>query len=411
MKFKPNEFFSLIFCLLPVVLIVGRAPSDIFLTLVSSFFLVSYLSVKIPYFYKNNFIIFMFIFYFYLLISSAFSQFPFISISHEGTLFYFRYIFFIIAVNYLIYVNPRLLDYFLYVSLICLCVLFFDGTLQFISGSNILGFEKPNNRITSLMGDEEILGRYVSYISTICLIIVSNSNNIKIKKLIFLFLPPFSLYLILISGDRAPFLSYCIFLSLLFLINFEQKKFLVFGSLSFLAISILIINNSDIVKARYDQTIRQITGTSFAIAPFSKHYEDIFRGAISIGQENKLFGIGSSLYEKYCQDKSKIYSDLVCSSHPHNYYIQIYTENGFVGLLFLFSLYFSLIFKLLEFIYLNKIKKMKNQNKTNVIATFALLAYLMPLIPNMSFYNNWNNVFIYIMLSYYLYFNFIKKET
>ena len=411
MKFKPIKFFSLIFCSLPIVLIVGRAPSDIFLTLVSSFFLVVLLSHKVPYFYKNNFIIFMFIFYFYLLISSVFSQFTFISLSHEGSLFYFRYIFFIIAVSYLIYVNPRLLDHFLYVSLICLVVLFFDGTLQLINGSNILGFEKINNRVTSLMRDEEIMGRYVSYISTICLIIVSNSNKIKIKKLIYLFLPPLSLYLILISGDRAPLLSYFVFLSLLFLINFEHKKFLVFSSLSLIAISALIINNSDIVKARYDQTIMQITSTSFVIAPFSKHYENIFRSSISLGQENKLFGIGSSLYEKYCKDKSKINSDLVCSSHPHNFYIQIYTENGFVGLLFLISLYFSLIFKSFKFIHINKIKKMKNLNKTNVITTFALLAYLMPLVPNMSFYNNWNNVFIYIMLSLYMYFNYIKKET
>ena len=57
--------------------------------------------------------------------------------------------------------------------------------------------------------------------------------------------------------------------------------------------------------------------------------------------DNKIFGVGMKNFRNYCSDDKYQVSKLSCSTHPHNTYIQILTETGLFGFLFILVLLFS----------------------------------------------------------------------
>ncbi|MDC2992723.1 O-antigen polymerase, partial [Pelagibacteraceae bacterium] len=147
----------LIFLLfLPFALISGPFLSDLFLVIVSIFFL--FFSIKDKKFnYFNNFYFKIFsIFYLYILIRSIFSEDPLHSL--ESSLFYFRYGIFVLAVAYLLLCEKNFFNAFhfiLYLSIFFVCI---DAVFQFISGKNFFGFEKSDFQISGVFGEEQILG-------------------------------------------------------------------------------------------------------------------------------------------------------------------------------------------------------------------------------------------------------------
>ena len=87
-------FFSLLLCLIPIALTTGPALPDIFLSLIGLYFLILSISQKLWIYYKNPITIGFLIFSFYGILRSLFSDMPIESLLNEGSVFYFRYIFF-----------------------------------------------------------------------------------------------------------------------------------------------------------------------------------------------------------------------------------------------------------------------------------------------------------------------------
>ena len=144
--------------------------------------------------------------------------------------------------------------------------------------------------------------------------------------------------------------------------------------------------------------------TSIGFAPYSDVYEEHYISALKIGKDNFYFGVGPNLFEKYCDHTDYKVSERSCSSHPHNFFIQIFAELGILGLLFLIAFYCNL---LINFFSLS-VKFIGDKHSKNILLKkiapiIWLIAYLFPIIPNVSFYNHWNNIFIFLMIGIYFY--------
>ena len=63
---------------------------------------------------------------------------------------------------YLIDKDKSILTYFYYALVLCFSVLAIDGYIQYFTGTNLVGFEILDNRISSFFGDELIMGSYLS---------------------------------------------------------------------------------------------------------------------------------------------------------------------------------------------------------------------------------------------------------
>ena len=70
----------------------------------------------------------------------------------------------------------------------------------------------------------------------------------------------------------------------------------------------------------------------------NNHHKRVFATAIYTWRANKIFGNGIKSFREDCQKLKRpdisVAEDIfrTCSNHPHNYYFEILTETGIVGL-------------------------------------------------------------------------------
>lgn len=413
------KILSFFFASLPIFLITGPAIPDIILSSMATYFLIITVVTKNYNYYKNYFSIFFLIFFAYSIIRSIFSEYPLVALLDEGAMFYFRYLFFALAIFYIIDQNQVFLRNLSFVIIFCILIIFIDSFYQLVNGSNIFRIEAASdNRISSFMGSEAVLGRYVAFLSSILIYLLICNNFFKNQNIILIFILPISLSIIIISGDRAPLIRYLIFFIMTFLLinNKYRKLFSVSLIITFIS-SFIILTNFDSVKSRiFDHTISQMKNKSFNqfLTPFGGDYEEIYKVSYKIGLDYPLFGIGPNTHEIYCDKYTQKDQNINCS-HPHNFYMQLFEELGLIGFSALFIFYMFILIGLLKHFYFrlfnNHISENINSNFKSSGPLIMIFSFLFPLLPNMSFYNNWNNIFIFMMISLLLKFNksFHKK--
>lgn len=405
-NFFTIHFFSLIVALLPIALITGPALPDIFISLIGIYFIIISIIKKLSKYYLNYFFYISFSFCLYLIVRSIFSDYPIISLTEGGSVFYFRYIFFSLAIWYLLE-KSTYLHYFLIISvLICLIILSVDGFYQYMTGYNFLGYEKMGTwRLTGLFKDEPILGRYISFFSIFgyFLLVSKFNDNSKIHLLSWIILLA-GFVITYLSGERVPLFYILFFILVAFTISKINQKLILFLSMLFTVIIIIAINliNPSSNQRIIDQTINQISNTTSKFMPYSKHHEEHYIGALKMFSENPKFGIGTNLFRHKCNEPKFIYKRS-CNTHPHNYYIQLLAENGIIGLSFLLFFYFFAVFIFLSRIYNDFFIERRNIyfNKTILLCIILIIIWF-PFVPHMSFYNNWYNVMLMLPIGFLL---------
>ena len=114
---------------------------------------------------------------------SIFSDIPIDSLSNEGSMFYFRYIFFALGVWYLNDVNPHISKCFLVVSILSILIVCIDGLYQYIYRINLFGnLAHAPSRLTGFFGKEPIIGRYIAYLSIFTFALIY--ENFKKTKIV-----------------------------------------------------------------------------------------------------------------------------------------------------------------------------------------------------------------------------------
>ena len=68
---------------------------------------------------------------------------------------------------------------------------------------------------------------------------------------------------------------------------------------------------------------------------FSKQHTHHYLSAYKMFLDNKLIGVGIKNFRHFCGDEKYEVSNLSCSTHPHNTYIQVLAETIPIGLSFL----------------------------------------------------------------------------
>ena len=200
------KFPIFLFSLIPLFLITGPFLSDLAVSLISLMFIFYCFKNKNFSYFKNKYFYFFSIFWIYLIFNSLINSFNIDSF--KIAIFFFRYGVFVIAVTALLEENDKFIIYFFYCILFCFFTLILDGFYQYFAGENIFGW-KSSERISSLFGEEEILGSYLSRLWPIffglSIIIYKEKKNYFYFYIIIFIL---SEVLIFLSGDRSAFFLY-----------------------------------------------------------------------------------------------------------------------------------------------------------------------------------------------------------
>jgi O-antigen ligase len=400
---------SLLLLLFPAAQISGPFLPDLFLILISIIFLFANNNDRQFILFKNRFFIIFFIFYIYLIIGSLLSD--NIMLSVKSSLFYIRFVLFSLAVSFIFRNNKDSLKYFYITLFFTLIILVFDGYFQFFTGKNIFGFAKVRpDRLGGLFFDQLILGSYISKILPIFFTLAIINKDLFSKKYILLF-SVLSYVLIFLSGERAAFLLFSLYLILIAPFFLNLKKFLFVTLTAFILLSILIFSNKNL-KSRYiDQMLMHTIKKNAQSTVFMPDHIGLFTAAIDIFKKNIFFGSGVKTFRVECvytdqneniiKLKQEIPNISFCSTHPHNYYLQLLAETGLVGFFFIIFIFLKLCFDYFKQIHCRYLNKKINKSYICILA--GMLDAIWPLTTTGSFFNNWVCSTIFLTAGVYLF--------
>ena len=399
-------FFNLpviLFSLIPFFLITGPFLSDLSVSLISLLFLI-YCSTKKNFsYFKNRYFYLFLIFWIYLMFNSLVNNINFDSL--KISFFYFRYGVFVIAIASLMEADDKFIKYLFYCIFLCFSVLIIDGFYQYFIGKNILGHKNIDiQRVSSLFGNESILGSYLSRLWPIFFglsIFFFKTKDRLFFVLILIFI--LSEVLIFLSGERVAF--FYINLSAIFVIIFSRSLFklrLITLVCSLLLLLIISYFNPTAKERIIDKTLVQmnLTNEKNKIIEetyiFSEGYTHHYISAYKMFLDNKFLGVGVKNFRNFCSDE-RYKSAHACATHPHNTYIQMLSETGIIGFLFLiFVLFYFCKFVIKHLIFRFKQKYYFTDFEICLLSGVAI--YLWPFVPTGSIFNNWLNITLYLYL-------------
>jgi O-antigen ligase len=418
-----NFISSSILCLIPVALLTGPFLPDLFISFLALFFLIFTISNKKYFYYNNIYFKFFILFCIYFIIGSYFSENP--RLSFSSSLFYFRFGLFALMTKYLLENNKNLPKYFYYFLLATVLVVCFDGYYQFFFGNNILGFKIPTeNRLSGFFNKEAILGSYLSklFFLLIALHFIVNKKYSKFYNIFFWIMIISIFLLIFLSGERASFFQTVLGIIVCFIfLNYKFKYKIYFFS----TVLILVIALSSIFEKNsqrmFNETISQINILVFKITDkndqrisnyikdksianslATNQHKEHFKAAYSMFIDKPIFGYGLKMFREICGKKKYNTSIYSCTTHPHNSYLQILAEAGFIGFFFLFIPLMSIFFIFAKYLFIRN-SKLYISNTSVCLLSFYLMV-LWPITTNGNLFGNWLSVMYFLPAGFYLFY-------
>lgn len=401
-------YFLILF--FPIFPLLGRVSAEVGVFFIIILFLYDIFKNKNYIFFKNFYFYYFLLFYLYFLIRTLFYSLEFDDF--RTILFYIRFGLFFIALNYFLS-RVSFNKNHLFIFLFFFIFLILDSTIQYYYGTNVIGIEAHNGRATSFFGKSLRLGSYLlRFFPFILIIILIFDVNLKKNKFYLSLFFAFYAHTIFLTGERTSFfLLALMFLLIFFLLN-KFRAILIFSFVFF--IMIVLFSNLFSEKKSYDRvvntTINQIIEKNennqyLSLKIFSKEHQGHYIVAWRMFLDNPLFGQGINSFSKLCSLEKFKKDDGICTNHPHNSYLQLLSEAGFLGFSFIFSIFF-MISKLFFIRIFFKKKNKVHLNKYELVKYVSLIAIfinLWPLSPNGNFFNNWLSSMYYYPVGFYLY--------
>jgi O-antigen ligase len=394
-----EKFQVYLFILIPFFLITGPFLSDLSVSLIALIKLYLIFKYKKFEIFKSFYIKLFFLFWIYILLNSLLINFDLNAL--KISFFYFRFLFFTIAIIDLLEKNYNILSKLFYSLLFCFIILIFDGFYQYFTGFNIIGLKLPSGpRASSFFGDELILGSYLSrllpiFFGLILFLFKDNKKKIFLLSSVLVFIET----LVFISGERTAF--FYINLSAVFIIIFiNEYKILRLLTLIFsIGFIFIILSFNENIKTRMvDTTLDQIGYNKDEKYILSEEHQDQFFTAINMFKQNKISGVGIKNFRDLCDEEMYKSGNYSCSTHPHNIYLQFLSELGFIGFLFILTILMIFSFKVINHFYMMTFKKKNIFNNLEICLLSSVLITLWPLGPSGNFFNNWLSVIFYLPL-------------
>tara|TARA_X000000368_G_scaffold170518_1_gene134516 strand:+ start:109 stop:1410 length:1302 start_codon:yes stop_codon:yes gene_type:complete len=422
-KFKYNgiDNFLIYLCAIlalqiPIVLVFGPAIPDFCLSLSALLFLIVVIRNRLYSYINNSFFKILILLNIYFIISSIGSD--NYLFSFQSSLFYFRFTIFSLTIYFLILNFKNFTKILFYILILFFILLFFDSLFQYFYGYNIFGYQYDGKRLSSFFNDEKILGSYIVRITPIIIsllfIVIKKKNLINI---IFLFLLIFSDIVVILSAERTAIFLKVISNTLFIILLRDILKVKFFYILIMLVISASILYFD---KNIYERTLKNTFENLYdkkvenKILLFSLQHELHYESAFKMFKDNPIIGIGPKMFRIKCSDKKYYTKERInnenfkylegCSTHPHNNYIQLLSETGLIGFIFVVFILFLLIRSFKKNISFKISKSIKDHNIT-VCLLISVIITIWPFVQTGNFFNNWLNVIYYYPIGLIIYYN------
>ena len=262
-----------------------------------------------------------------------------------------------------------------------------------------------------------ILGGYLSRLFPFLLgLLIFTYHKASFKTLIFAMILIISIdLLIYLSGERTALGLLILSIFLLMMLLSKYKKIRIITLIISIFIIVIVSYKYDHVRERnIDHTISQISGGTTGtvgnkLLLFSATHHSLYITSWRIFLDNPLTGSGPNTFRLICNNQKYAFDNKSCSTHPHNTYLQIISEIGIIGLLFILLILSYITVQIFKHImsrknYSSSIIRLSDYQICLII---SFILTLFPLLPTQNFFNNWINViyffpddFIFIQSTY-----------
>ena len=121
----------------------------------------------------------------------------------------------------------------------------------------------------------------------------------------------------------------------------------------------------------------------------------LYATALDVWGKNKIFGNGIKSFREDCKKFVVHKQNRLCSNHPHNYYLEILTDTGILGILVTLAIGLSFIvfiFKNFKFLNVNSL-----ENLILLAATISLILEAFPIKSSGSIFTTNNATYLVLI--------------
>lgn len=384
-----HEIFFLLF---PIAILLRSAALNIYIVLGAIFFISSILKNKKIFSLFPIKILSVFLIYLILISFDAEN----ITQALQSSVSQLRFLFFTLFIAFL-NIRKEKLPIIIFILSILVYFIIFDTLYQYYFKTNFIGItvDTINNphRLSSFFLDELIVGSYITYFSIpIGAFFLSRIKNVTVtEKIYYISFIILAFISTLLSGERISLLIFISAFSILSLIYLNKIKQTVILGCIILSI-IFSYNFNQSVKFRFNSFANDVVNFK------TSGHGRLFTSAYIIWKQNYFTGTGLKNYRVTCANlKNENFADpftnieILCSTHPHNTYLEILVETGILGfILFLIFLISSCLF------FIKSIKKISGQFKPFFWSALIIFAsYLWPIKSSGSFISTYNGSYFW----------------
>ena len=396
------KFFIYFF---PFSFIIGNSAVNInvfFIILLSGiYFFIFKKNLKL-----NNIIITILIFSFYV---SCLTIFKILSSSSYSSneifkaIIHLRYPFFsFFLYNIFLYINFDVKK-IIYIYSLAVIILVFDLPFQYIFGFNIIGIEPKENNFNSFLFDEKVAGGFIlSFQFFLISSLVYFFKDRKFSEIYQALIISLSLVAIFLSQNKMSLLLSILGLVIFCLLYKKNLRSIILSF--FIFVSFLLIFPENKIKENYGEMINNVKSFTLKYKLFTMYLNEvpleelkkewpkshktenqyyhgigsghaqIFSTSLVIMKENSIFGTGLKGYMSACKKSEK---KLWCSTHPHNYYLDIAIISGLPGILFVSIIIFLVVRKFFDL----RILKKKNFHLNELLYLALIVNFVIIFFP------------------------------
>ena len=277
-----------------------------------------------------------------------------------------------------------------------LILVMIDTLWQYITGMSITGHIRDSSgRLTGPINNVKVgifMAKLLLPTAGICLFFsILNRKRIAVALSIFLILS--SILVIMLSGERTAFFSTVIAISALAIyiaiIEPTFRKILLAGiAILICSVSFMLATQTWVQARAYDF---YLTISNF----FVSNYGQLFKAGYYIGIENWVTGAGPKGFWAICPDLIVNNKIFYCNIHPHNPYLEWFSEAGAVGLILFITMISFLIYTCLKSL-------INGRGIYRIIPAFAfacMISNFFPFMPTQSQFSNWPAILLWYSVS------------
>lgn len=315
----------------PLLILAGRAPTDIGLSLVALFFLAHSAITRDSAWLRERWVqlslaLCVFMCARHLLLADGLKGLGY-------GLVWIRFPIFAAALAYWILPDAAVRRKLIYFLTGALAFLMLDGLWQYLTGTDIFGREwvqYPSNvRLTGPFSSPR-LGISIAWIFLPAAIYWLNATAAQLKSFRFLAAAAFYcglLTVIFVSGERMAFI-FAVFGSILafLIITHLRTAFMLTGLLGMVLLSLFASYDSSLIIRQLGQTDAEVE--RFADGAYGKSFAEAWQIALN----HPVLGVGVKHYQHACEQEIKtVDATAFCGMHPHNFYLDWLAHYGFTG--------------------------------------------------------------------------------